>query len=120
MSVPESLFRIRRYRSQRAAMNRVQIKDTFNLVQTMFLAAVLLSTTTTAHSQEDDLTAFVEWAKERAIPLSGVESGHGFDDLRPLEPLIGKARVVVLGENAHGVHEFLSFRNRLFEFLVLD
>jgi erythromycin esterase len=38
--------------------------------------------------------------------------------LRRLKPIIGAARVVALGEPAHGAHEPLAFRNRLFRYLV--
>ena len=62
--------------------------------------------------------AFVAWARDHAIPISTIEPGHGFGDLQPIKTIIGDARVVALGEAAHGTHDFLSFRNRLFEFLV--
>lgn len=39
-------------------------------------------------------------------------------DLSPLKGMIGSAKVVALGESSHGVHEFLEFRNRLFQYLV--
>lgn len=61
---------------------------------------------------------FDRWAKAQAIRLQTVELGSGVADLRRLKPIIGAARVVALGEPAHGAHEPLAFRNRLFRYLV--
>jgi erythromycin esterase len=54
------------------------------------------------------------------MAVTTVEPGHGFTDLQPLKTTIGQAQLVALGESAHGVHEFLAFRNRLAEFLVQE
>lgn len=62
--------------------------------------------------------AFVRWAKSHAVPLRTVEAGGDVADLRPLKAMVGTARVVALGEAAHGAHEPLALRNRIFEFLV--
>jgi erythromycin esterase len=61
---------------------------------------------------------FISWAKEHALSLQNSDSATGDADLRPLKEMIGKARVVALGEPAHGYHEPLAFRNRLFRFLA--
>ena len=61
---------------------------------------------------------FERWAKAHAIPIQTVEPGSSVADLRRLKPIIGNARVVALGEPAHGAHEPLAFRNRLFRYLV--
>jgi erythromycin esterase len=63
---------------------------------------------------------FVAWAAEHAIRMQTIEPGRSSADLKPLKAVIGRARVVALGESSHGIHEFLAFRNRLFEFLVLE
>ncbi len=62
--------------------------------------------------------AFVSWARSQAVPLHSIEAGPRHEDWRRLKPLIGSARVVALGEPAHGVHQPLAVRNRLFQFLV--
>jgi len=87
------------------------------------VAAVLLvfaASRATALAQQDDTASFVRWAKEHATSILGVEAGREDGDLKPLRSAIGKARVVALGENSHGIHELLEFRNRLFEFLVQE
>jgi len=61
---------------------------------------------------------FERWATAHAVPIQSVEPGNGAADLRRLKPIIGAARVVSLGEPAHGVHESLALRNRLFRYLV--
>lgn len=62
--------------------------------------------------------AFVSWARSNAVPLRSIESGPRQEEWKRLKPIIGSARVVALGEPAHGVHQSLALRNRLFEFLV--
>jgi erythromycin esterase len=47
-----------------------------------------------------------------------VEPGSGSADLQPLKAMIGDARIIGFGEGMHDTHEYLAFRNRLFEFLV--
>lgn len=61
---------------------------------------------------------FISWAKVHAFPLQNSDSATGSSDLRPLKKMIGNACVVALGEPAHGFHEPLAFRNRMFRFLV--
>jgi hypothetical protein len=36
----------------------------------------------------------VDWVRIHAIRLTTAEAGHGFDDLQPLERVIGDARIV--------------------------
>jgi erythromycin esterase len=63
-------------------------------------------------------TSFINWAKAHAFPLQDSDSATSAADLQPLKKMLGRARVVALGEPAHGVHEPIAFRNRLFRFLV--
>lgn len=80
---------------------------------------LLLTETGLAWAQEGSpREAFVLWTKTNAIPILSLEANAKRNDLERLKPLIGSARVVALGEPAHGVHEPLAFRNRLFQFLV--
>lgn len=62
--------------------------------------------------------ATIQWLKENAIQLKGVEAGQGFDDLEPLKEIIGNARLVSLGEATHGTREFFQLKHRMLEFLV--
>ncbi|MCW5556584.1 MAG: erythromycin esterase family protein [Verrucomicrobiae bacterium] len=61
---------------------------------------------------------FARPATVPVLPLRSVEPGTDRADLAPLRTIIGNARVVALGQPALGVHEPLSFRNRLLEYLV--
>lgn len=56
--------------------------------------------------------------QQAVFPLKTLEPGNGFDDLQPLEAIIGSARVIGVAEGTHGAHEFLALRNRLFEYAV--
>lgn len=62
----------------------------------------------------------LSWLRRHAIPLTGVEAGHGFADLQPLKSVIGSARIVALGEATHGTREFFQLKHRLLEFLVTE
>jgi erythromycin esterase len=52
--------------------------------------------------------------------LDTVEAGHGFADMQPLKGVIGKARIVSLGEATHGSREFFQLKSRMLEFLVKE
>lgn len=58
------------------------------------------------------------WLAGNAIRLETVEAGHGFADLQPLKRVVGKARIVSLGEATPGTSEFFQFKHRMLEFLV--
>lgn len=62
--------------------------------------------------------ATAERFAKNAIPLRTPEAGHGFEDMLPLQRLIGDARIVSLGEATHGTREFFQFKHRMLEFLV--
>src|SRR5690606_11694254 len=61
------------------------------------------------------------WMRAQAIPLSPPDSGgllDGAEAANRLGALVGEARVVAIGEPAHGAHEPLALRNRVFRQLV--
>lgn len=65
--------------------------------------------------------AFVAWARSHAIPLKSDDPAGSLrqtDDMAQVRNIVGTARIVALGEPAHGAHEPLAFRNRLFQYLV--
>src|SRR5690242_10361104 len=55
----------------------------------------------------------------QVFPLSTLDPAAALDDLEPLARLIGDdARVVAVGESAHGAHEFYALRHRIIRCLV--
>jgi erythromycin esterase len=58
------------------------------------------------------------WIRSAAVPLATVEAGHGFEDLKRLEPALAGARIVALGEATHGTREFFQLKHRMFEHLA--
>lgn len=62
--------------------------------------------------------AFIVWARENAAPVALQDPAITGAEARAVKAIVGNSRVVALGEAAHGVHEPLAFRNRLFRFLV--
>jgi erythromycin esterase-like protein len=70
------------------------------------------------HAQQPDPT--IDWIRTHAVPLKTPEAGNGFDDMRPLQALIGQARIVSLGEATHGSREFFQLKHRMLEFLASE
>ncbi|HLX08860.1 MAG TPA: erythromycin esterase family protein [Thermoanaerobaculia bacterium] len=62
----------------------------------------------------------VSWLRGHVVPLRGTTAGQGFDDLRPLASMVGRARIVALGEATHGTREFFQLKHRLLEYLVSE
>src|ERR1035441_5187694 len=61
-----------------------------------------------------------EWVRGNAIRLTTTEAGHGFQDMEPLKKVVGKARIVSLGEATHGSREFFQLKHRMLEFLATE
>jgi erythromycin esterase len=61
---------------------------------------------------------FVERARASLARLTTVKPGRPWDDLLPLERMVGNATIVALSEGVHGAAEPLEFRNRVFQYLV--
>ncbi len=79
------------------------------------LSVIFFAHSVVAHCDED---GFAKWAATHAAPITTVEATSNDSDLLPLKSAIGTARIAALGEPAHGAHEPMAFRNRLFRFLV--
>jgi erythromycin esterase-like protein len=77
-----------------------------------------LVTAASAATLQDESAA--AWVRTHAIPLTTVEANNGFNDLQPLKPLIGDARIVSLGEATHGSREIFQLKHRLIEFLASE
>lgn len=86
----------------------MHIRTGFLLVMSAFFLCL--------HARAND--AARAWVQERGAVLDFIEPGEPDGDLEFLRELVGDARVVSFGEAIHGGHEFLAFRNRLFEYLV--
>lgn len=70
----------------------------------------------TGHDASD--TEFVAWARSRAVAVRSIEPVVDDSDLPPFCSLAKRASVVALGEPAHGAHQPLELRNRIFAYLV--
>lgn len=82
------------------------------------IVALLLSLLALANTgQGQALSPFARWARAHAMPLARPGTSTTAD-LRRFATVVGDARVVALGEPAHGAEEPLAFRNRLFRYLV--
>jgi erythromycin esterase-like protein len=62
--------------------------------------------------------AELDWLKTNALPLKTCEAGRGFDDLAPFKSIVGKARIVSLGECTHGTREVFQMKHRFLEYLA--
>jgi erythromycin esterase len=81
------------------------------------LAAIIAMASLAVEARQTIDEPFEHWAAMHAL-VGMLEPGRDGTDLQRLAPIIGTARVVALGEPAHGAHEPLAFRNRLFQYLV--
>jgi len=75
----------------------------------------LLTPAEIARYKED---ANVRWLREHAMPVRSTEAeDEDFSDLEPLQNILGKARVVMLGEQTHGDGSTFKAKIRLIKFL---
>jgi erythromycin esterase len=81
------------------------------------LAAVIVFTHVVAQGQQT-VDSFVEWGSPRIVPTSLLATDKNAANVPQFKALIGNARIVALGEPAHGTHEPLAFRNMLSEYLI--
>lgn len=70
--------------------------------------------------QDPSADAFVEWARQQAVALSIPRRDDNYDDLGFMPAVIGRKRVVAVGESAHYLHEWNRWRTRLFKYLALE
>ena len=64
--------------------------------------------------------AFVVWAREHAVALSIPRHDDNYDDLAFIPGVIGKRRVIAVGESAHYLYEWNRWRTRLFKYLAQE
>lgn len=69
-----------------------------------------------AQSSSRDVLA--HWFGTHATTLTTLDPHAPLDDLAPLGEIVGDARVVAIGENAHFVEEFSLARQRLLRMLA--
>ena len=62
--------------------------------------------------------AVAAWLQANAVELSTDDPTASLEDLEPLREIVGDARIVMLGEQTHGTHEFYTMRHRVVRFLV--
>ncbi len=65
-------------------------------------------------------TEITNWVNKNCIPIKDVTAENGFEDLKPLDNLIGDATIVALGECTHGSSEIFSMKHRMLEYLVKE
>ncbi|MFD5776630.1 erythromycin esterase family protein [Streptomyces fungicidicus] len=63
-------------------------------------------------------TGLLPALRKAARPLRTVEPTGPLDDLRPLGAAVGDARLVGVGQAAHGSHDFLALQHRVLRYLV--
>ncbi|MDB5009461.1 MAG: erythromycin esterase [Mucilaginibacter sp.] len=82
----------------------------------MLLLSALMPLGLSAQSQNELITAI----NSQLVPLKSLSPGGDFNDLQPLKKFLKDKKVIGLGESAHGVHEFFTFKQRLLEFMVQE
>lgn len=87
------------------------------LALTLFIILAALTTSIPA-TAAPAATTVVQALNRAAHPLRTVEPGGDTSDLRPLDRMIGDARVVGLGEATHSSHDFFVLKDRVLRHLV--
>lgn len=64
------------------------------------------------------MTELTRWFEQHAAQLTTTDPAADLEDLRPLDDLVGDARVLAIGEGAHFVEEFAQVRARVLRYLV--
>ena len=60
----------------------------------------------------------IDWFRSAAIPLTNISPDAGLEDMSPLLPVVGNARIVAMGEATHGTRQFFELKHRMLEFLA--
>ena len=81
----------------------------------LFTSTVIIS-----YAQSNYYAEATAWLNKNAIPIKTVKAENGLEDLKPLDNLIGDARIVELGECTHGSSEIFSMKHRMLEYLVKE
>ncbi len=82
------------------------------------LAAPASTVDQAPQAAQEGVDAFIVWAKSNARPIAASQPGPNTDDLLTLREVVGKARLVGVGESIHFSREFLGLRHRIVQFLV--
>lgn len=89
------------------------------MARLLLIACLLLGWQQQAAAAESaEQKAATAWATAHAVALPADVDTWANKDLGALDAIVGKAHVVGFGEGAHGAHEFLIARNRIFQYLV--
>ena len=88
------------------------------LIVLLSISFALIGCSQAANTRIANAGLVTTWIQQNAIPLKTVEPGGSDADLQPVQPLVGNASIVGLGEETHGTHEFFTMKARLVEFLV--
>jgi len=78
---------------------------------------LLLPAAAPADSSGPDLAAASQ-LRSVAAPLASVDPAASLEDLKPLNAIVGNARIVALGEGSHGTAEFFKMKHRILRYLV--
>ncbi len=62
--------------------------------------------------------ADLAWIRKQAVPIATVDPSQGHSDLEPLRHMIGRSRIVALGEGTHGTSEFFKMKHRIVRYLA--
>lgn len=91
-----------------------------NLAQSSSTEIVEVSPTELSEEAElsTEEAEIAAWLQAQAFELATDDPKADLSDLEPLREMVGEARIVMLGEQTHGTHEFYTMRHRLVRFLV--
>lgn len=62
--------------------------------------------------------ADLAWIRKQAFPIATVDPAGEHPDLDPLKEIVGRSRIVALGEGTHGTSEFFKMKHRIVRYLA--
>lgn len=109
-------------------MKRTRVRTGWSVCHVLFAVSLLAASAQAAAGSPGEAPArvaveapapdaVVEWVRRKALPITDLT---GARELAEVAKLTAGARVVALGEPAHGAEEILLWRNRLVRLLVED
>jgi|GEM_PF-2292309 len=95
--------------------HRAQVRRPVRWATAVAMATALRSVGGQAPAPDASL---VDWVRAAAIPVRPVDQPYVDSTFTFLGPLVGRARVLAIGELVHGAHEPLAFRNEVIRYAV--
>jgi erythromycin esterase len=87
-----------------------------NIIVVLLNLSVVVSCNNSSSQDKND--KFTDWAFQNSQKIETLDITEKQDDLSLLKEIVGKAKVVCLGESRHDIHEQFQLKHRFIKYLV--